>query len=59
MHAWTDKIMKKNCKNCLIDMELKFEGEYFKPSEKQFQESDPTMEIWQCPKCKDILIVKR
>jgi len=48
------------CEKCGIKMEQKFSGEFIKPSETlALRPHDPTMEIYQCPKCKEIKVVVR
>jgi len=46
-------------KCCGEKMKLKLDAEFIKPSRLLFQASDPTIEIWQCGKCKEIEVVIR
>jgi len=51
--------MYPKCKECGTKMDEKFSGEFIKPSEVQYAASDPTIEIYQCPKCKEIKVIVR
>lgn len=46
-------------KCCGQPMKLKLDADFIKPKDRYIELSDPTIEIWQCSKCKEIKVVVR